>query len=217
LAIVAILALLFTLVLASDKVMSWAKRLIMGVLAVALIGVTVGNRIEENARELVQNVQQGGQKTNMEWRAQRENGNQFAKYAGAAVFAPMIFTIPFATLVEIPDQENQLLIHGGNFVKNLLSGLVIFAMFVLLLTGNWRRYAMPLAFMLGYLVVLVFSSFAQSERFHLPVVPFELIFAAYAVSLVGKREKQWMNWWMALMFIANIGWQWFKLAGRGML
>jgi len=71
--------------------------------------------------------------------------------------------------------------------------------------------------MLGYLVVLVFSSFAQSERFHLPVVPFELIFAAYAVSLVGKREKQWMNWWMALMFIANIGWQWFKLAGRGML
>ena len=217
LAIIAILSLLFTLVLASDKVMNWAKRLIMGVLAVALIGVTVGNRIEENARELVQNVQQGGQKTNMEWRAQREGGNQFAKYAGSAVFAPMIFTIPFATLVEIPDQENQLLIHGGNFVKNLLSGLVIFAMFVLLLTGNWRRYAMPLSFMLGYLVVLVFSSFAQSERFHLPVVPFELTFAAYALSLVGKREKQWMNWWMALIFVANIGWQWFKLAGRGML
>ena len=217
LAIVAILALLFTLVLASDKVMSWAKRLIMGVLAVALIGVTVGNRIEENARELVQNVQQGGQKTNMEWRAQRENGNQFAKYAGSAVFAPMIFTIPFATLVEIPDQENQLLIHGGNFVKNVLSGLVIFAMFVLLLTGNWRRYAMPLAFMLGYLVVLVFSSFAQSERFHLPVVPFELTFAAYALSLVGRREKKWFNYWMGLVFVANIAWQWFKLAGRGMI
>lgn len=217
LAIIAILSLLFTLVLASDKVMSWAKRLIMGVLAVALIGVTVGNRIQENARELVENVQKGGQKTNMEWRAQRENGNQFAKYAGAAVFAPMIFTIPFSTLVSIPDQENQLLIHGGNYVKNLLSGLVIFAMFMLLLTGNWRRYAMPLAFMLGYLVVLVFSSFAQSERFHLPAVPFELIFAAYAISLLGKREKQWMNYWLILMFVANIAWQWFKLAGRGML
>ncbi len=167
LAIVAILALLFTIVLASDKVMSWAKRLIMGVLAVALIGVTVGNRIQENAKELVENVQGGGQKANMEWRAKRDNGNEFAKYAGSAVFAPMIFTIPFSTLVATPEQENQLLIHGGNFVKNMLSGLTIFAMFVLLLTGDWRKHAMPLSFMLGYLVVLVFSSFAHSERFHL--------------------------------------------------
>ncbi|MBO4621568.1 MAG: glycosyltransferase family 39 protein [Paludibacteraceae bacterium] len=217
LAIVAILSLLFTIVLASEKVMSWAKRLIIGVLAVGLIGVTIGNRIEENAKELMENVHAGGQKTNMEWRAQRENGNEFAKYAGSAVFAPMIFTIPFATLVSTPEQENQLLIHGGNFVKNILSGLVIFAMFVLLLTGTWRRYAMPLAFMVGYLVVLVFSSFAHSERFHLPVVPFELMFAAYALGLVGKREKKWMNWWFVLIFVANVAWQWFKLAGRGMI
>lgn len=217
LAIVAILALLFTIVLASDKVMSWAKRLIMGVLAVALIGVTVGNRIQENAKELVENVQGGGQKANMEWRAKRDNGNEFAKYAGSAVFAPMIFTIPFSTLVATPEQENQLLIHGGNFVKNMLSGLTIFAMFVLLLTGDWRKHAMPLSFMLGYLVVLVFSSFAHSERFHLPAVPFELMFAAYALTLLGKREKKWLNYWFVLIFVANIAWQWFKLAGRGMI
>ena len=217
LAIVAILALLFTLVLASDKVMSWAKRVIIGILAVALIGVTIGNRIEENARELVEQVQAGGQKTNMEWRAKRNNGNKFASYASSAVFAPMIFTIPFSTLVEVPHQENQIFIHGGNFVKNLLSGLVILAMFALFFSGDWRKYAMPLSFMLGYLVVLIFSSFAHSERFHLPVLPLELMFAAYGISLLGKREKKWFNYWLILIFVANIAWQWFKLAGRNMV
>lgn len=217
LAVVAILALFFTIVLASGKVMTWAKRVIIGVLAVSLIGVTIGNRIQENARELVENVKEGGQKGNMEWRAKRENGNKFASYATSAVFAPMIFTIPFTTLVNIPDQENQLVIHGGNFIKNTFSGLVIFSMFILLLSGDWRKYSMPLSFMLGYLVVLVFSNFAHSERFHLPVVPFELMFAAYAIPIIGKREKRWFNYWLLLIFVSNIAWQWFKLAGRNML
>ena len=34
-------------------------------------------------------------------------GNAFAKYAGTAVFAPLIFTIPFPTMVNTPYQENQ--------------------------------------------------------------------------------------------------------------
>ena len=217
LAIVAILALLFTLVLASNKVMNWAKRVIIGILAVALIGVTIGNRIEENARELVEQVQSGGQKSNMQWRAKRDNGNKLASYAGSAIFAPMIFTIPFTTMVDIPQQQNQLFIHGGNLIKNIISGIVVFAMFILLLTGDWRKYAMPLAFMLGYLLVLVFSNFAHSERFHQPVLPFELMFAAYALTLLGKREKRWFNYWLVIIFVANIAWQWFKLAGRGMI
>lgn len=217
LAIVALLAILFTIVMASDRVMGWGKRIIIGLLAVMLIGVTVGNRIQENARELVESVQSRGQQTNMKWRAQRENGNKFAEYAGAAVFAPLIFTIPFPTVVNIPEQENQLVIHGGNFVKNVMSGLVILAMFSLLLTGNWRKCAMPLSFMLGYLVVLVFSSFAQSERFHQPALPFELLFAAYGISLVGKREKRWFNYWVLFLFAVDIFWQWFKLAGRNMV
>lgn len=50
---------------------------------------------------------------------------------------------------------------------------------------------MPLALMLGYVVVLAVSTFAQSERFHQPVVPFEMMFAAYGiVSLVYHRKRK---------------------------
>lgn len=221
LAVVMILALLFTIVMSSTRVVSWGKRVLIGLLAVALIGVTMGNRIQEEAKELVETVQSDQQAKNMEWRARRENGNSFAKYAGAAVFAPLIFTIPFPTMVEIPQQDLQKMLHGGNFVKNVMSGVLIFAMFMLLLSSDWRKHMLPLSLMLGYLVVLVLSEFAQSERFHQPAMPFEFMFMAYGVAYIqhSPKRKQYQRWfylWLAFVFVANIGWQWFKLAGRGM-
>ena len=111
------------------------------------------------------------------------------------------------------------MIHGGNFVKNILSGFTIAALFILLFSGDWRKYVLPLAILCGYLVVLVFSTFAQSERFHLPILPFSLMFAAYGISKMNEVWwiKKYYPYWCALMFVAAIAWNWFKLAGRGMI
>lgn len=219
LALVALLALVFSVVLSSSKVVNWGKRIIVGILAVLLIGVTAGNRIEEQSRALLEQVQGGMQEQNMEWRSTREHGNKFAKYAGKSVFAPLIFTIPFPSMVRPWDgQEAQQLNNGGNFVKNILSGFTIFAMVMLLLSGKWREHLLPLSFMLGYLVVLTMSTFAQSERFHQPVMPFELMFAAYGISIAMTKSKykRWFIYWCALMFVAALAWNWFKLKGRGL-
>ena len=219
LGIVALLALVFSVVMSSSKVVSWGKRIIVGLLAVALIGVVAGNQIEEQTKSLLDSVQSNDQKTNMEWRAKRDNGNAFAKYAGATVFAPMIFTLPFPTMVKPFDgQDVQQLLNGGNFCKNIISAFTIFAMVMLLMSGRWREHLMPLSFMLGYLVVLTMSSFAQSERFHQPVMPFEFMFAAYGLSIAvtKKKYKRWFTYWCALMFVACIAWNWFKIAGRGL-
>ena len=105
----------------------------------------------------------------------------------------------------------------SNYVKNILSGFVIFVMFFMLFKGTWRNHLMPLSFMLAYLVVLAFSTFAQAERFHQPVQPLELMFAAYGISLCGKREKRWFNYWMVFMFVVILFWQWFKLKGKGLI
>lgn len=219
LGLVAVLALVFSLVMSSSRVVSWGKRVIVGVLAILLIGVTMGNRIQEQSRGLFEQVQGGEQRGNMEWRAKRDNGNAFAKYAGASVFAPMIFTLPFPSMVRPYDgQEVQQLLNGGNFVKNIMSGFTILAMAILLMSGKWREHLLPLSFMLGYLVVLTMSNFAQSERFHQPAMPFEFMFAAYGLSiaLTKKKYKRWFTYWSVAMFIACIGWNWFKLKGRGL-
>lgn len=219
LALVAIMALVFSVVMTSSRVVNWGKRIIVGLLAIMLLGVVAGNRIMEDARGLVDTVKSGEQEQNMEWRAKRDNGNAFAKYAGKSVFAPLIFTIPFPSMVRPFDgQDVQQLLNGGNFVKNIISGFTILAMVMLLMSGKWREHLLPLSFMLGYLVVLTMSTFAQSERFHQPAVPFEFMFAAYGLSIAvtNRKYKRWFTYWCGVMFVACFIWNWFKLAGRGL-
>ena len=214
LAAVAMIALAVTLMLSSKKVLSLGKKIAIGTFVVLAMFATVGNQLVQEAEELL--AQSGSNQENaMEWYASRKGGNELAKYAGAAVFAPMIFTIPFPTLVDTPNQENQRMIHGGNYVKNITSAFTIFALFCLLMSGNWRKHVLILSVGCGYLVVIELSAFAHSERFHLPALPFSLILAALGISLLSNKQKKWYNYWLILIFVANIAWAWFKLKGRG--
>lgn len=216
LAAVAMIALAVTLMLTSKKVLSLHKKIAIGVFVVLAMFATVGNQFMQEAEELLAQSETN-QSTSMQWRSQRKGGNEFAKYAGAAVFAPMIFTIPFPTLVDTPDQENQRMIHGGNYVKNITSALTIFALFTLIMTGNWRRHILMISVCCGYLIVIALSAFGHSERFHLPALPFSLIFAALGVYLLQNKQKNWYNYWIIFIFIANLAWAWFKLKGRGLI
>ena len=219
-----VMAFFCAILLSSERVLSWGKRALLLILAIVFSAVMLftSTGIGQDIQQMWQ-TRGSNQQVNMEWRAERDVGQgmtqKFAKYAGAAVFAPMIFTIPFPTMNEVPGQENQKMIHGGNFVKNILSYFTIVSMFILLFSGDWRKYVLPLAILCGYLVVLVFSNFAHSERFHLPILPFSLMFAAYGISKMNEVWwiKKYYPYWCALMFIAAIAWNWFKLAGRGMI
>ena len=220
LAAVMVMAFFCALLLSSERIVSWGRRALLLTLALVFAGVvlTTSTSIGQDITKMWQ-TRGSNQQVNMEWRAVRDNGNQYAKYAGAVVFAPMIFTIPFPTMNEVPGQENQKMIHGGNFVKNIISFFTIASLFILLFSGDWRKYVLPLAILCGYLVVLVFSTFAQSERFHLPILPFTLMFAAYGISKMNEVwwVKKYSPYWCALMFVAAVAWNWFKLAGRGLV
>ena len=225
LAAVMVMAFFCALILSSERVVSWGRRALLLTLALVFAGVvlTTSTSIGQDIQQMWR-TRGSGQRTNMEWRAERKDAieglsNNLAKYAGAAVFAPMIFTIPFPTMNEVPGQENQKMIHGGNFVKNIISFFTIASLFMLLFSGDWRKYVLPLAILCGYLVILVFSNFAQSERFHLPILPFTLMFAAYGISKMNEVWwiKKYYPYWCVLMFVAAVVWNWFKLAGRGMI
>ena len=215
---VALLALATALVFSSSRVVKWGRRILIGIIALGFVGLMMQEQIISEIDEVAQTDAREQQHRNMEWRAEKEGGNTFAKYAGAAVFAPLIFTIPFPTMVHVDSQENQMMIHSGNYVKNILSFFTLFALLTLVLSGEWREHVFPLAFMLGYLLVLVFSNFAQSERFHMPVLSVELMFVAMAIFTVGNKQKirRWFNYWTILIVIANIGWAYIKLKGRGL-
>ena len=110
-----------------------------------------------------------------------------------------------------------MMLNGANFIKNVLSGFVIFAMFSMLFSGEWRKHVLSISMMSGYLVVLAFSNFAHSERFHFPILALELMFAAYGVTLMRNKHKRWYTIWLVVICAAVVVWAWIKLAGRGMV
>ena len=216
LAAVMFASLAAALILSSSKQLVLWKKVLYGTVFAIWMFLTVGVEIVQETQELWQG-RTTNQSVGYEGKAEIKSGNTFAKYASATLFAPAIFTIPFSSLVSTPGQENQMMMNGANFIKNIMSGLTIFAMFSMLFSGEWRKHVLPIALTSGYLVVLVFSTFAHSERFHFPVLAFELMFAAYGVTLLKNKHKRWFVIWLMFVAVANIGWAWIKLAGRGMV
>lgn len=209
------------LVLTHTHTLSTGKKVLAGIMIAAAMAFAMGDTIMEEVQEVVNTAQNSNyQKTNMEWRSNRSGGgNKFAKYAGAAVFAPLIFTIPFPNMVyTTQDQEMLMMVNGGNFEKNVLSFFIVFAMFQLLLSGQWRQHVFPIAYYVGYLAALVLSVFAQSGRFHMPIMPMAMMFGAYGLTLVtSKKHKQWFTYALIVEVGFCIFWSWFKLAGRGLI
>lgn len=215
-----LLAIVAHIVMASSRVMSLGKKIIAGVLVVLVMIFSVGDRVMKQSRSMYENVSGGGQKTNMEWRARRAGGNSFAKYAGAAVFAPLIFTLPFPTFNQANvDQIVQVQLSGGSYIKNIFSFFVIIVMIMMLISGEWRRHVFILTYTVGYLAVLVFSGYAQSGRFHMPAIPMLMLIAAYGIQIAkgNVKMRRWFPLVLVLEVVACLAWNWFKLKGRGMI
>ena len=141
LAAVLFAALIAALILTSGKQLEVWKKILYGLVFAVWMFMTVGVEIIQETQELWEG-RADNQTVGYEWRSET---NSFAQYASAAVFAPAIFTIPFSTMINVSGQENQMMLNGANFIKNIMSGFVIFAMFSLLFSGEWRKHVLPLA------------------------------------------------------------------------
>ena len=219
LGLTAVFSVAMALLLSSARVMGWGRRIVV----LLVLGMSVlyfaGGRIMTEVEQVWELKDK-----NQDSRMSVINKTQgYAKYAGAAVFAPLIFTIPFPTMVETPNQETSRMLHGGMFVKNIMSYFCIIALMSLLFPlipgyDKWRDHVLIGVFLIAYLAILVFSAFAHADRFHMPALAIEMLFVAYGVSLCRIPQLQkWYKYWVALMFFAVIAWNWFKLAGRGMI
>jgi len=209
----AIFALFTALLFSSNHVLNLGKRTVLVVWMVGTVGFFIGGRVATEVEAVW-----AARSTNQEkGEISKVKANKLSKYASGAVFAPLIFVIPFPTMVDSPGQRNQKLIHGGNYVKNIMAFFVIFAFYWILKNKKWRDYLLLEAFTLGYLLVIAMSTFAESERFHLPAVPFLMIFAAFGISKITNKEKKYFKWYLVFIFLAVVGWNWFKLAGRGLI
>lgn len=215
LAATAVFSLFTAVFLTSKKVLKMDKKIILSIWIFVTIGYFIGGTVATEIQTLWE-ARAGVKETGFKEMETREGGNSLVKYVGGATLAPFIFVIPLPTIVNIETQLNQQLAHGGYFVKNIMAFFVILAFYYVIKEKRWREYLLFGSFILGYLAVISMSRFVASERFHLPVLPFLLIIAAYGVTLVNAKQKKLYNSWLVLIFVVIVAWSWFKLAGRGL-
>jgi len=216
LGITALFALVTSLLFSTKKILGFGQRFIIGLWVVVAIGFFIGGKISTEVEQLWQN-RTDNQELSMNWRAKRVGGNKFADKASSAIFAPSIFIIPVPTMVNIETQLNQQLINGGNFDKDIMAFFILIAFIWIIKYKKWRDFTLLGAFMIGYLGVIALSSFAQSERFHQPALPFILMFATFGISKVTNKTKTYFMGYLVLMFFIILVWNWFKLSGRGLV
>jgi len=215
---VAIFALVSSFLLSPRKISNWKVLVMAGIWVVILGSLFYSGTISEEisgyweARE----TQQEG---SLEFRAQREGGNTLATYGSVVIFTPAMLFVPFPTLTEMGPNpnENLYLMNGGFYTKNVYIFFVLIAFVALIRQKSIRQYILILSFILGYLIVLANSGYALSERFHLPALPFLLVLAAFGITQVNRRNKKYYTPYLFFMLILIIAWNWFKLAGRGLI
>lgn len=211
---VLVAAMIGALVLSSDRQLQMWKKILYSAVFALWMFLTVGVEITQETQALWEGRGEN-QSVGYEAKTNREGGNTFVRYASATTMAPLIFSIPISTMVKVPNQETQMVLNGANFIKNILSGFTIFALIALLISGDWRKHVLPIAVTCGYLVVIVYSTFAHSERFHFPVLAMELMFSAYGVTLLKNKHKRWITIWMVFVCVGVVVWNFIKLRGRG--
>jgi hypothetical protein len=149
----AIFALFSALLLSKRLAVNWMNRLIISFWFLLVIWFFLSARIQGEINYYFQGQDQ--QEVNMQFRARKEGGNTLATYGSTMVFVPFMFVAPFPTFVNIEIQQQQMLLSGGYFVRNIYAFFVILALVLLYKRKILRKHILILSFVFAYLKVLL--------------------------------------------------------------
>lgn len=211
---VALFSFITAVVFSPSRMMKKGRRVVVAIWVVLAIVFLAGGTIMNEVEQYWNNrgMNQGAKRTQ-----QTIRGNQWAQYATGTVMAPMVFVLPFSTMVDT-GQENQMVMHGGNYVRNFMGVFVLITLFIVLFKKkNWRDFALAGSFAVGYLGVIATSGFSASERFLLPAVPVLIMMWAYGIFELTAKSYKFVKYWYFIVPVVEIGWAYFKIGSRGLL
>lgn len=213
LAVAALFAFFTAITLSKSRYHNFQKRIIMllvfFVFAALVTSSTIVNEVSRYWGERSTN-----QENSMNARYSGA-GNQFLKYAKTSIFAPVILFAPFPTLLNIPVQQNAMLINGVIFTRNVYAFFILLAFFYIYKEKSYRKYLFIITFLLTYLAILAASKFALAERFHLPALPFLVIFASYGITKLNKKNAKFYIPYLVFVFFIVLVWNWIKFKSKG--
>jgi hypothetical protein len=208
-------SLFITLLFAGQRYMGPVRRIVL------ILGLIIASLFIFRGRiynETQAYIGQAGthQAKQMQNYATRAEGNKLAVYGSRAIFIPLMISAPFPSLVNAGN-DNSMMLCGATYSRNIYSFFVFVALIFMIKRQLVRSHIFILSVMGSYLMILASSGFAFAERFHLPAVPFLLILAAFGVTRTDKSNMKYFLPFILIISLLIIGWNYFRLAGRGMV
>lgn len=217
LAVVLILSFITALVFISKRVSPFFKRCAIAVVMGCFVMVVFSFDLAPEAQQETMRYL-GFRGTHIEdhMRLYAARGNTLATLATKGIFAPLALIGPLPTLVDT-QQDNAAMMAGALFFRNIISFFMIFSIIFLVKQNQWRNHVFLFAVYFSWLFVLANSGYALQDRFHLIFVPIIIIFSGYVISNANKKVIGYFNLYIIFLGALIFAWNWFKLAGRGLV
>lgn len=216
LAVTALFSFMFAFLLSPHRTLGIGKKLGLAGITLALLIFLKGGALESEIARYW-GARDSNQVTSMQARSKGSAGNSLSTYGSAMVFAPIMLAAPFPTLVNVETQQNQMLMNGGYFTRNVYVFFLLVSLVTLIKNKKIRNHWLLVSFLFSYLAVLSLSKFAISERFHMPALPFIAILSAYGIVEMTDKSRKYYIPYLIVVFMIIVGWNYFKLAGRGVV
>lgn len=207
----------FTVIMFSTpKKYTWKRRSLVGVWMLVGILTLFSGRIEQEIRFYL-DIREDATEAIFEARSDVDAGrNAYFKYLAGGVLAPMITIVPFPTLVMGAGNPNMVLQAGNLFQRNILGFLTLVGLLVMIKTkGEWRKHILLYCIFI-YILMIATTGFVVNNRFHIPIMPVLIIWAAYGITHSKPYLlKKYFNIYTIVLFVIIMGWNFLKMKGRG--
>jgi hypothetical protein len=146
-----------------------------------------------------------------------EKINPLVAVVSSPAFAALSYVSPFPSVVTVPNAQglphSEYYYHiAGNIFWIVLAFFSFYGLYFAIVYKR-QELATLIAFIIGYQFILLKALMFTSVRFSYPAKPFLLILAAFGIYRI--KSKKWYTIYLAAAVLMIVGWNYFRLKGRG--
>jgi hypothetical protein len=140
---------------------------------------------------------------------------QFDQVALAPLIVVGAAITPFPSYLNT--EARQLSIYS-RFQNDLVRNVMYFFMYVglyFVIKNKFREHIGIVFFFISYLAVITSAANSFQARFHMPIIPFVIIFMGVGIVEFNPKNNRYWFIYLFFIFIAQLAWTYFKLNIRG--
>lgn len=140
---------------------------------------------------------------------------QFDQLALAPLIVAGAAITPFPSYLDTEARQLSIITRFQNdLVRNIMYFFMYLGLFYTL-KSRFKEFVGIVFFLIAYLGVITSAANSFQARFHMPIIPFVIVFMGVGIVEYKPQQKKWWLFYLILILLAQLAWTYFKLNIRG--